>query len=40
MLYPYQANGEGEITIENGKDVVIVEPDGKRSFSYICGHVI
>ncbi|KAF2140630.1 uncharacterized protein K452DRAFT_229954 [Aplosporella prunicola CBS 121167] len=27
MLYPYQANGEGEISIDEGKDVAIVEPD-------------
>lgn len=29
MLYPYQANGEGEITVDEGQDVTIVEPDGK-----------
>jgi len=28
MLYPYQQNGEGEITVEEGRDIVIVEPDG------------
>ncbi|KAK2753449.1 hypothetical protein FQN54_007839 [Arachnomyces sp. PD_36] len=27
MLYPYQENGEGEITVDEGKDVVILEPD-------------
>ncbi|KAK7540186.1 hypothetical protein IWX49DRAFT_607974 [Phyllosticta citricarpa] len=27
MLYPYQAMGEGEISVNDGKDVVIVEPD-------------
>ncbi|KAK8188889.1 hypothetical protein HDK77DRAFT_377425 [Phyllosticta capitalensis] len=27
MLYPYQAVGEGEISVDEGKDVVIVEPD-------------
>lgn len=30
MLYPYQQNGQGEITIEEGKDIVIVEPDGEH----------
>lgn len=29
MLYPYQANGEGEITVDEGQSVTIVEPDGK-----------
>ncbi|TKA63630.1 hypothetical protein B0A49_06899 [Cryomyces minteri] len=27
MLYPYQQNGEGEISVEDGREVVIVEPD-------------
>ncbi|KAI9803056.1 MAG: hypothetical protein M1833_001126 [Piccolia ochrophora] len=27
MLYAYQANGEGEITVDDGVDVTIVEPD-------------
>jgi hypothetical protein len=29
MLYAYDANGEGEITVPEGRDVTIVEPDGK-----------
>jgi len=29
MLYAYEANGEGEITVADGKDVTILEPDGK-----------
>jgi hypothetical protein len=29
MLYPYEANGEGEITVPDGREVVILEPDGK-----------
>jgi len=29
MLYPYQQNGDGEISVEDGKDVTIIEPDGK-----------
>ena len=28
MMYPYQENTEGEITVEEGQDVVILEPDG------------
>ncbi|KAL1968413.1 hypothetical protein VTN77DRAFT_1942 [Rasamsonia byssochlamydoides] len=27
MLYPYQANGEGEITVDEGQEVVVVDPD-------------
>lgn len=27
MLYPYQANGDGEITIAEGQEVVLIEPD-------------
>lgn len=27
MIYPYQANGEGEITIAEGQEVVLLEPD-------------
>jgi hypothetical protein len=29
MLYPYQQNGEGEITVSDGTDVIILEPDGE-----------
>jgi hypothetical protein len=28
MLYAYQGNGEGELTVADGTDVTIVEPDG------------
>lgn len=28
MLYPYQENGEGEISIDEGREVTILEPDG------------
>lgn len=28
MMYPYDANGEDEITVEEGREVIIVEPDG------------
>ena len=28
MLYTYTARGEGEITVEQGKDLLILEPDG------------
>ena len=31
MLYGYDANGEGELTVAEGKEVVIIEPDGKFS---------
>ena len=29
MMYAYQAAGNGEVSVEEGDDVVIVEPDGK-----------
>ena len=29
MLYAYQASGEGEVSVEDGQEVTIVEPDGK-----------
>ena len=29
MLYPYQAMGEGEISVEEGQEVTVVEQDGK-----------
>ena len=29
MTYPYQANGEGELTVDDGTEVVIVETDGR-----------
>jgi hypothetical protein len=34
MLYQYDANGEGEITIPEGREVIIIEPDGK-SHNYL-----
>lgn len=33
MLYPYEANGEGEITVPEGREIVVLEPDGKSSRS-------
>ena len=30
MLYPYEPRNEGEIAVNEGEDVVIVEPDGKQ----------
>lgn len=30
MLYDYTENGDGEMTVSEGKKVVIVEPDGKK----------
>jgi hypothetical protein len=29
MLYAYQENGEGELTVAEGRDVIILEPDGR-----------
>jgi hypothetical protein len=29
MLYAYQATGDDEVTVQDGDDVTIVEPDGK-----------
>jgi formin-binding protein 1 len=34
MLYAYQENGEGEITVTEGKDVVILEPDGTSTHPF------
>ena len=30
MLYPYQATDAGELTVDEGTEIVLVEPDGKR----------
>lgn len=35
MLYPYQANGEGEITVDEGQEVIVVDPDGKFCRAHI-----
>lgn len=32
MLYAYEANGEGEISLHDGRDVVVLEPDGMYIF--------
>ena len=32
MMYPYQASDEGELTVDEGTEIVLVEPDGKNSF--------
>ena len=29
MIYPYQATGEGELTVEGGQEVTVLEPDGR-----------
>jgi hypothetical protein len=29
MLYAFEASGEGELTVHDGRDVVLLEPDGK-----------
>jgi hypothetical protein len=31
MLYSYEQNGEGEVTVPEGKEVTILEPDGRSS---------
>jgi len=31
MMYAYQKNGEGEISVEDGKDVTVLEPDGESA---------
>jgi hypothetical protein len=31
MLYGYEANGDGEVTVGDGKEVTILEPDGRRN---------
>jgi hypothetical protein len=33
MLYAYEAGGEGELTVADGQDVTILEPDGRSSMS-------
>lgn len=32
MLYPYQQNSDGELTVADGREVVILEPDGRWLF--------
>ena len=31
MMYQYQATGKGEVTVEEGQEVAIVEPDGEET---------
>ena len=31
MLYAYQANGDGELSVDEGREVTIVEPDGMHN---------
>jgi hypothetical protein len=33
-MYPYQANGEGELNVDEGQEIVILEPDGKYPFAF------
>lgn len=35
MLYAYEAGGEGELTVADGQDVTILEPDGRSSSSLL-----
>ncbi|KAF8475882.1 hypothetical protein BDZ91DRAFT_710506 [Kalaharituber pfeilii] len=38
MLYTYNATGEGEITVEEGKEILIVEPDDNSGWMKVkCG---
>ena len=40
MLYPYQKNADGEISVDEGEDVVVLEPEGtplQPSFLSPCG---
>ena len=30
MLYAYEANGDGEVSVDEGQSVTIIEPDGRR----------
>jgi hypothetical protein len=34
MLYPYQASGDGEVTVDEGAEVTVIEPDGKPSYLF------
>lgn len=38
MLYAYDANGDGEVTVAAGKDVTVLEPDGKSSIMFTLSH--
>jgi hypothetical protein len=31
MIYAYQANGDGEITVEEGQGITVLDPDGKEN---------
>lgn len=34
MLYAYEANGDGELTIAEGKEVTVLDPDGKSHVQF------
>lgn len=39
MIYPYQQNGEGEISVDEGREVVILEADGEsNNLTYTIKH--
>jgi len=40
MLYPYQAHDQGEITVDEGKEVTVIEPDdgGWTKIKFGFGH--
>jgi formin-binding protein 1 len=35
MIYPYQASGDGEVTVDEGQDITVLEPDGEFFFIYM-----
>ena len=35
MLYAYQATGEGEITVSDGQEFTLLDPDGKYPITLI-----
>ena len=37
MLYPYQASDDGELTIDEGAEILLVEPDGREIHSITSG---
>lgn len=37
MLYSYDANGDGELSVPEGREVTILEPDGKSYVLPFCG---
>jgi formin-binding protein 1 len=40
MLYPYEARDAGEVSVAEGKEVIILEPDGKLKYSLREKHLL